>query len=426
MNLSKNAQAVLLLTTYFSKPVKGAIKPLTFTEWGRFAQWLKEANRSPADLLNKPLEEVLDGWSYTKISRDRIETLLGRGHAMALAMDKWSRAGVWVLTRSDPLYPNRLKARLKNDAPPVLFGCGNVDLLGCGGIAVVGSRNAEARDLQFTEVLGRSAAYAGYSIVSGGARGVDEKSMLAAVQAKGTAVGILADGLIKGATSSKWRQGLMNNNLVLVSPFYPEAGFNVGNAMARNKYIYCLADTSVVVHAGRKGGTWNGALENLRKRWIPLWVKPTTDEEAGNAEIVVKGGRWCEESADVISLPSLFDANVHNEMSGDLFSSSDDAPLQIATNKKNEITYSTKRISSNTISLNFYQLFLNELYKISYTSPFTIEQVCEQLKLHKSQVRDWMERAVIEERVIKLVKPVRYQWNSNFSYENSNVSMVSE
>ena len=38
----------------------------------------------------------------------------------------------------------------------------------------------------------------------------------------------------------------MDNNLVLISPFYPDAGFNVGNAMQRNKYIYCLSDAAMV------------------------------------------------------------------------------------------------------------------------------------------------------------------------------------
>ena len=34
---------------------------------------------------------------------------------------------------------------------------------------------------------------------------------------------------------------------MLVSPFYPEAGFNAGNAMGRNRYIYTLADQALVI-----------------------------------------------------------------------------------------------------------------------------------------------------------------------------------
>ncbi len=98
----------------------------------------------------------------------------------------------------------------------------------------------------------------------------------------------MADSLLKAATSSKWRRGLMDGHAVLVSPFYPEAGFNAGNAMARNKYIYCLADSALVIHSGKKGGTLSGAEENLKKSWLPLWVKQTKDKDAANAELVAK------------------------------------------------------------------------------------------------------------------------------------------
>jgi hypothetical protein len=92
--------------------------------------------------------------------------------------------------------------------------------------------------------------------VSGEARGIDETAMLSALEHQGTAIGVLADRLLRAATSAKYRKHLMVNNLVLVSPFNPEAGFNVGNAMARNRHIYCLADAAVVVSSTRdKGGT---------------------------------------------------------------------------------------------------------------------------------------------------------------------------
>ena len=37
----------------------------------------------------------------------------------------------------------------------------------------------------------------------------------------GTAVGVLADSLLKTSTLVKWREGLIAGNLVLISPFYP-------------------------------------------------------------------------------------------------------------------------------------------------------------------------------------------------------------
>lgn len=156
-------------------------------------------------------------------------------------------------------------------------------------MAVIGSRNANASDLTFTDHIGVKAADENIAVVSGAARGVDETAMLGAMRQGGVVIGILADSLLKAATSAKWRKGLMNDHVVLISPFYPEAGFYAGNAMARNKYIYCLSDSALVIHSGRKGGTISGAEENLKKGWVPLWVNPTTDLDSANADLVSKG-----------------------------------------------------------------------------------------------------------------------------------------
>ncbi|WP_299312054.1 DNA-processing protein DprA [uncultured Halomonas sp.] len=305
MTLSTAAQATLLLTSYFSKPAGGAARPLTPTEWGEFAQWLHEQGHTPVALLEQERGEILNGWSHPKITRERLEALLQRGSSMALAMEKWQRSGLWVITRSDPEYPRRLKKRLKHTAPPVLFGCGNAELLNVGGLAVVGSRKAGDQDLAYAHGLGAKATQAGIGIVSGGARGVDEAAMQGAIQEGGPVIGVLSEGLLKAATSSKWRQGLMSGGLVLVSPYFPEASFNTGNAMGRNKYIYCLADAALVVHSGASGGTKSGAEENLKKGWVPLWVKPTQDSEAGNQALVDAGGIWCEEDIEQLDIPSL-------------------------------------------------------------------------------------------------------------------------
>jgi predicted Rossmann fold nucleotide-binding protein DprA/Smf involved in DNA uptake len=186
--------------------------------------------------------------------RARLQALLARGAALGLALEKWQRAGLWVRTRGDPEYPDRLKRRLRSESPPVLFGCGNKSLLAGGGIAVVGSRDASEDDLAFTAQFGKRAAAEGYSIVSGGARRVDQAAMMGALEHEGTAVGVLADSLLRSATSAQYRKRIMSGDLVLITPFNPEAGFNVGHAMARNRYIYCLADAAVVVSSAAGKG----------------------------------------------------------------------------------------------------------------------------------------------------------------------------
>lgn len=439
-SLSPTAQATLLLTSYFSKASSESAKPLTNAEWGRFALWLKERSNTPADLLVADPKTLLQGWHDARISAERIIELLNRGHSLALAMEKWQRAGLWVVTRSDQEYPRRLKQRLKTDSPPVLFGCGNKALLNTGGLAVIGSRNASEADLAFTDQVGAKAAKEGFAIVSGGARGVDETAMLGAMKQGGVVIGVMADSLLKAATSSKWRKGLMDEHAVLVSPFYPEAGFSAGNAMARNKYIYCLADSSLVIHSGKKGGTLNGAEENLKKAWVPLWVKQTTDKDAANADLVAKGGRWLEADAQAIMIADLMSneggrANQVKEQMGDLFSmpaqpelffepesnpEPEPGPEEVIEPER-EIVVSESQTKIQDIPqqtaesdaaptgpIDFYQLFTSELQRLA-EKPVTVEELIESTQLNKSQLTEWLKRAVDDEQVKKLNRPVRYQ-----------------
>ena len=283
MEVTRETEAVMLLNVSFGKSEAAKVKPLTPVEWGQFAGWLKDQALGPGDLLNCNLADVLEQWEHPKLTVGRVQALLDRGAALGFALEKWQRAGLWVVTRSDADYPRRLKQRLQRAAPAILFGCGNKELLGASSIAVVGSRHACEADLDFAARIGRRAAECGELVVSGGAAGVDHAAMFGSLHAEGTAVGVLAENLLRAATSTKYRQHLMSGDLALVSPFNPEARFVVGNAMARNKYVYCLAHDAIVVSStpGR-GGTWNGAMENLKKGWVPLSVKRTEAEDSGN------------------------------------------------------------------------------------------------------------------------------------------------
>ncbi|EKA7363838.1 DNA-processing protein DprA [Vibrio parahaemolyticus] len=438
MNLSNNAKAILLLTSYFSKASKENVKPLSNSEWGRFALWLKENKLVPESLLKADAKQLLSSWRDPKITLERLLGLLDRGHSLALATDKWARAGIWVLTRSDSEYPWRLKSRLKTNSPPVLFGCGNKELLNAGGIAVVGSRNAPAQDLLFTEKLGAKAALSHVSIVSGASRGIDEAAMLGAMNSGGVVIGVLSEDLLRTATSLKWRQGIMNDKAVLVSPFYPEAGFSAGNAMGRNKYIYCLSDASLVVHSGKKGGTISGASENIRNQWVPLWVKPTLDKGAANEMLVDKGGYWCDPDIETLNVRSLIEAAVHSggpsvteqqdlfamepqeegiHQTGLLSKLRPDNQLESKEAKGSEDdTLDTSPISNKDVigleCIDFYDIFVAKFAKDA-SSPVTLDELIESTQLHKSQLNEWLKKAIEDGIAKKLNRPVRYQYISN-------------
>ena len=402
MSLSPNTQAVLLLTAHFSKVQSGAAKPLTPKEWGRFALWLKEKSLTPEQLMTGCLKEHLGGWSDEAVTLERIESLMDRGVAFGLAMDKWLRAGLWVMTRSDPDYPRRLKKRLGTDAPAVLFGCGSKRLLNQGGLAVVGSRNAAEEDLDYAYDLGALAANNGYSIVSGGAKGIDEASMLGALEVEGTVVGILANSLLRTCSSVKYRDYLMEDNLALISPFQPDAGFNVGNAMQRNKYIYCLSDAAVVVHSGKKGGTWNGAEENLKKKWVSLWVKQTTDEMAGNAAMVEDGAEWISGVLKDIDFRTLLPSDVQTTVP------ERDLPGKAVREAKPDVRASTEKLPVE--SPESYDSFLVKVEVLCSDSPRLGDELKKALNLKRDQFYAWLKQAVADKKIKKSTKPVRYQW----------------
>jgi predicted Rossmann fold nucleotide-binding protein DprA/Smf involved in DNA uptake len=290
--MKHRTQAILLLTLHLGGRPASNERPLTPTEWGRFARWLYAHGLTPERLLAGDPIEFLQGFEDKKISVERIAFLLGRGAALGLALERWSRTGVWILNRADPNYPSSWLERLGAGAPPLIFGVGAAEQLQKRGVAVVGSRNATTGDLSLAAALGRQAAESGEPLISGGARGVDQASMLGALDAGGVAVGVLADSLLRASTSRLYRPHLQSGGLTLVTTFNPEARFQVGNAMARNKYIYCLSRAAVVVASSEgSGGTWQGATENLRRGWAPLWIA-RSEGSAGNEALVQRGARW--------------------------------------------------------------------------------------------------------------------------------------
>ena len=425
MSIGNQAQAVLLLTAHFGKPKKNEPKPLSPTEWGRFAKWLKDHGISPEALLQQGSDDVLADWVDRTVTPERVKHLLARAGALGLAAERWERAGLWVLTRADPSYPARLKQRLRTDSPPVLFGCGRRSLLNQGGIAVVGSRHPSEQDLAFAGHLGGEVARQGLSVVSGGARGVDEAAMSGALEREGTAVGILSDSLLRAATSARYRKALMAGNLALVSSFNPEAGFDVGNAMARNKYVYCLADAAIVVTASSgRGGTWNGATENLRKGWVPLWVKRQPDPVSGNSELVKRGAKWLPD--DGLRLSELF-AQVSAEPESrtvrippDVLtaqSSVSDGSVEYRPETGNaDLTTADEKVSDSRCG---YDDFLLRLESLTAKAPATREQLLKSIDVSKKQLSDWLRRAVGEGRVGKLSKPVRYQSKPHPTFQSS-------
>ncbi len=286
--MSEDTKAVLLLCGRFGD--RGATgQPLDPADYNQVVRALVRLELRPADLLAPG--RITDVARESGIPEDRLSALIKRGVQLGFAVEKWNRSGIWIVCRSDPDYPTRYKQHLKDKAPPILFGAGERALLDAGGLAIVGSRNVDAGGEAFTRDVAAWCARGGMSVVSGGARGVDQTAMSAALEAGGNVVGVLADSLLRKSVAREARYALTDGRLLLISPYHPEAGFNVGAAMGRNKLIYALADYGLVVSADyRKGGTWAGAEEELkRKPGRPVFVRTDGSVPAGNRKLTALG-----------------------------------------------------------------------------------------------------------------------------------------
>jgi predicted Rossmann fold nucleotide-binding protein DprA/Smf involved in DNA uptake len=307
--LSPNTQAILLLTApLIAGRGTSSSELLSPGEYKRLARHLREIQRQPADLVSPDAADLLRACQPV-IDEARLQRLLGRGFLLSQVIERWQARAIWVVSRADAEYPRRLKARLREDAPAVIYGCGDMSLLESGGLAVVGSRHVDDSLIDYTMAVGRLAARAGRTLVSGGAKGIDQAAMRGALEAGGKVSGVLADSLEKTTMNREHRNLLLDGQLVLISPYDPSAGFNVGNAMQRNKLIYALADASLVVSSDlNKGGTWTGAVEQLDKlKFVPVYVRSTSGSSPGLDALRSKGALPWPNPQDADAFEGVFD-----------------------------------------------------------------------------------------------------------------------
>ena len=451
--LSADTEVVLLLCGRFGGERQDAYQPLSAREYGELAKWLNVCKLRPADLLTDAGRDQLHTVHEAKLERKRVDFLLGRGTAMALALERWSRGGLWVISRGDAEFPKRLKRHLKHAAPPLLYGAGDKALLDTGGLAIIGSRDASEGALEFTRALAANCAKEGVCVVSGGARGVDAAAMQGSAEAGGHTIGVLANDLLKNSVNRQNRLGIQEGWLVLISPFYPEAGFNAGHAMGRNKFIYALSDRALVIDSALgSGGTWAGALEVLDQQWVPLYVR-TPGDGPGNAALLEKGGiafayvpgageglidffertkpslsEVCEPAPPQQFLLSssesttegdvvLSDATVAvpNESNDGPLVATLEKPDTLPTDMAAELPNDGANDAADAVSvgavpasLDMYADFLTKLALALLAGPLSEKQVSERLGLENGQAKAWLKRAVESEKVEKLKKPVRY------------------
>ena len=409
-HLSDNTKAILLLTApLLVGKGKADVNPLTLTEYNKLARFLAVTENEPADLLTRGWEDSLAEWQ-SGFEAKRIDSLLERGFLLAQAVNSWQERTIWVVSRADDEYPQRLKERLGANAPTVLYGCGNRELLENGGLAVVGSRNTSEELLEYTERLGRLAARSGCAIISGGAKGVDQAAMHGALIAGGTVAGVLTNDLYRESVNREHRDALMEDQLVLVSQYDPKAGFNAGHAMQRNKLIYALADAGLVIDsAHNEGGTWAGAVEQLDKlRLVPVYTRSEGDIGAGLEGLRRKGASpWPNPETSSEFQEALAGKQLNTQSD---FLMDDDIALEL--DKSDTVRHTMPLLSEvpHALPETPAEIIFAKAEELigEMGSPVTDSEVADHLQIEKKQATAWLNRLVQEGKYQKKNRPARY------------------
>lgn len=411
--VSTNTRAILLLTAPLIVG-RSVTSPdlLAPREYKRLARRLIEIQREPADLMAPDADNLLKSCASV-IEEARLKRLLGRASLLNQAIERWQAHDIWVISRADSAYPRRLKKRLREDAPAIIYGCGDMALLDSGGLAVVGSRHAGDELTMYATSVGRLAANARRTLVSGGAKGIDKSGMLGALNAGGKVIGVLADSLERKAVDCNSHNMLREGNLALISPYDPNAGFNIGNAMQRNKLIYALSDAALVVSSDlRTGGTWSGAIEQLERfKFVPVYVRSTGTPSEGLEALRDRGAFPWPNPQDANALDAILKTappSLSSSSQSSLPLFSEEYPRVTPTPKEATPEASSPAPTEPPAPADMLLDAVRSVLQAILTSPMKDSEIATELDVSISQTRAWLRRFVDDGIIERQNRPSRY------------------
>lgn len=382
-SVSLETAVTLLLCGRFGLMREG-VSVLSPSKYNDLALWLESHKLSFADLLKPEAKAVFRAYQNKPEIIENLQNLLKRTDDLAAAIARWQEMGIWVVGRSDPKYPLRLRERLQLAALPLLFGAGPRALLDGGGICIVGSRDSSRPGLDFAKRLGARCGAEGMTVVSSDMRGVDREVVTSALDAGGRIICVLSDCLEKAVAGRRHRAAYDAGNLVMVTPFSPETRFKVANAIRANKYQYALSDVAVVVETRQTGGVWLGADENRNENWVPSFVRFGDKMAAGNMALLHLG---------------LMPITIHDvEEAESLRTFFVEQGLKAKNRRRSSPAQSMGRgaTAGKSTPVDLYSIFIAELRASGGHRAFLPGEIAIMFGIESAQAEIWIGRAVAE------------------------------
>ena len=236
-----------------------------------------------------------------KAKKSELEKIEGIGPIRAMSIKKFNgfsktekesafieKYKIHPLFFTDKKYPQRLLNCY--DSTTMLFYKGNADLNNSKIVSIIGTRRNSDYGKQMTEELIRDLAIFNVLVVSGLAFGIDAIAHKAALKNDLSTVGILAHGLDKLYPSE--HAGIAREMIQqggLLTEFRSDTKPDKHNFPVRNRIVAGMADATIVVETGIKGGSMITAeLANGYNKDVFAFPGKTTDQKSIGCNHLIK------------------------------------------------------------------------------------------------------------------------------------------
>lgn len=214
------------------------------------------------------------------------------------------KAGARALIQSDPEYPRLLKEI--HDPPIILYVLGKLEERDQQrGIGIVGTRKASHYASEAAKKLGYQLAYAGLTIYSGLARGIDTAAHQAALAANGRTVAVLGSGLshIYPEENIPLAEKIAAGSGAVVSEFPMGTTPTKQTFPKRNRIISGCSFGLLVVEAGLNSGALISARE-AGEQGRSLYAVPGRIDQPGTLgsnRLIQQGAKLVIDAGDILS-----------------------------------------------------------------------------------------------------------------------------